>query len=188
MDQEAYHPGRNEKETSMAVAELVDRQVEEARVEVARQEGMRESIASSTLVEAVPVNTRRSNYIIAAIVATILVGLAIGLTVPLSKQDDSSDTLSCDPDLLASIKLVGSAENSVFLLHARIETRSFNNNFAKVTTGLMNEINCKPLPCLEDPANCSFVSKRVYEPGCCLGSECNEALQCGHLCPSKLAF
>ena len=50
------------------------------------------------------------------------------------------------------------------------------------TEGVFGEILCHALPCYTNSSNCAPEPKE-YEPGCCLGPECNRNEQCGKECP-----
>jgi len=121
--------------------------------------------------------------ILAAVVAVVggVCGSGKCSTNQAPQQQGTETQTLFDEKLLASFRFRTGPKD--LPRYATAELRLENNAF-NVSTGTQNIVGCSPQPCHRDENNC-LPPIKVYEPGCCLGSNCsNREDWCGGSCPS----
>jgi hypothetical protein len=119
----------------------------------------------------------------AVLVVLVIVGVAVGVAVPLTTQQNSNAPPTPAPDVRASFTYNQlSGENGfAHTVNAENKKGSFFGKEADTTTGAARSVNCKVKSCTANGTNCA--AGRDYEPGCCLGGSCPGETQCGDACP-----
>ena len=109
----------------------------------------------------------------------LIVGLSVGLTTS-SKEEPPDDSLG---RLVSSVRY--SLNDGSFAKASRY-SRTENGREIVTTVGNGKSNTCEVVPCRYRYGDCDIFSfGKVYEPGCCLGDDCDPGDKCGSWCPRR---
>ena len=130
--------------------------------------------------------------LVAVAVITLIVGLSVGLIDKNNQDLPISSNINNPLGRLVSSLLIAVTvdEQGAFpvlvpgmFVKAIRSIRTETGNEVATTTGSAVDNYCEVIPCIE--GGCDLIRK-VYEPGCCLGDDCNDSSnKCGRICPRR---
>ena len=189
VDEEEERPSVN---TGIAVSNEQEDQQQSAQTNIVSAYRVTEEepaiIATATPFKDIKFRFLMYGVLLATAVIALIVGLSVGLTTSSKegppgdspKEESPSDSLG---RLVSSLRV--SADDGSFVKADRYSKTEDGREIATtVGNGVLN--SCEVLPCKYKYEDCDIYSYgNFYEPGCCLGDDCNPSDKCGATCPRK---
>ena len=132
---------------------------------------------------ATPFKDNKVHFLIYGVLVTAAIALIVGLSVGLttnSKEEPPGDTLG---RLVSSVIVTADQEGSFLKASRYSRTENGREIVTTVGNGVLN--GCEVVPCKYKYEDCIYSYGNFYEPGCCLGDDCNPSDKCGATCPRK---
>jgi hypothetical protein len=143
------------------------------------EEIRRRILASTERAELVSLPDRKPRrYWPVGIVLVVVIAVVIGVAVPLSTRSKVSSQAE-DDDVLASVEYMEWGSGVVSIRATTRHNPAMDGGL--ITSGVLENTNCKPKPCTESDENCAL--DVTYKPGCCVGANCTNETKCGDRCP-----